>query len=87
MPPTGFEPAIPASERPYTLALDRSAIAIGSSWIAAPQKKIKEMVCANVDWTFKAFQYLCFVALEYFSCKGTFLLQPSDYQYFEYILL
>jgi hypothetical protein len=30
------------------------------------------MACANVDWTFKAFQYLCFVALEHFSCKGTF---------------
>ena len=30
MPPAGFEPAIPAGERPQTLALDRSATGIGS---------------------------------------------------------
>ena len=30
MPPAGFETAIPASGRPQTLALDRSATAIGS---------------------------------------------------------
>jgi len=29
MPPVGFEPAIPASERPETLALDRAATGIG----------------------------------------------------------
>ena len=29
MPPTGFEPAIPASKRPQTLALDRAATGIG----------------------------------------------------------
>jgi hypothetical protein len=29
MPPTGFEPAIPASERPQTHALDRAATGIG----------------------------------------------------------
>jgi hypothetical protein len=31
MPPAGFEPAIPASERPQTHALDRAANGIGSS--------------------------------------------------------
>ena len=30
MPPAGFEPAIPASERPQTHALDRVATGIGS---------------------------------------------------------
>jgi hypothetical protein len=29
MPPAGLEPAIPASERPQTYALDRAAIGIG----------------------------------------------------------
>jgi hypothetical protein len=29
MPPAGFEPAIPASERPQTHALDRAATGIG----------------------------------------------------------
>jgi len=30
MPPAGFEPTIPASERPQTYALDRAATATGS---------------------------------------------------------
>jgi hypothetical protein len=30
MPPVGFEPAIPVSERPQTHALDRAATAIGN---------------------------------------------------------
>jgi hypothetical protein len=29
MPPAGFEPPIPAGNRPQTLALDRSATGIG----------------------------------------------------------
>jgi hypothetical protein len=29
MPPTGFEPAIPASQRPHTHALDRAYIEVG----------------------------------------------------------
>ena len=29
MPPAGFEPAIPACDRPQALALDRSATGIG----------------------------------------------------------
>ena len=32
MPPTGFKPAILASDRPQTLALDRSAIGIGQGF-------------------------------------------------------
>jgi hypothetical protein len=31
MPPVGFEPAIPASARPLTYALDRAATGIGVS--------------------------------------------------------
>jgi hypothetical protein len=34
MPPVGFEPAIPASERPQTHILDRAATGIGSPWLA-----------------------------------------------------
>jgi hypothetical protein len=30
MPPVGFEPAIPVSERPKTHALDRTATGIGT---------------------------------------------------------
>jgi hypothetical protein len=30
MPPVGFEPAIPASERPQTHVVDRAATGIGS---------------------------------------------------------
>jgi hypothetical protein len=33
MPLAGFEPAIPASERPQTHVLDRAAIGIGKSYI------------------------------------------------------
>ena len=32
MPPAGFEPTIPARERPLTNALDRSGTVIGSCW-------------------------------------------------------
>jgi len=31
MPPTEFEPAIPANEKPQTYALDRAAIGFGHS--------------------------------------------------------
>jgi len=33
MPPVGFEPAIPASERPQTYALDRAATGTGEACI------------------------------------------------------
>ena len=33
MPPTGFEPIMPAAERPQTHALDRAATGIGSPYI------------------------------------------------------
>jgi len=36
MPPAGFEPAIPASERPHTQALDRAATVIGNQMITPP---------------------------------------------------
>jgi hypothetical protein len=42
-PPTGFEPAIPASERPQTHALDRAATAIGCRRIYACQ--IDKTIC------------------------------------------
>ena len=40
MPPAGFEPAIPGSDRPQTLALDRSATGIGDSSRSARQQVI-----------------------------------------------
>jgi len=36
MSPAGFEPAIPASERPQTQALDRAASVIGNETITSP---------------------------------------------------
>ena len=36
MPQAGFEPAIPAGDRPQTLALDRSATRIGLSQFCCP---------------------------------------------------
>jgi hypothetical protein len=36
MPPSGFEPAIPASERPQTHALDRAATGIGRKTLYPP---------------------------------------------------
>jgi hypothetical protein len=33
MPPVGFEPAIPASKRPQSHALDRTAAGIGRVWL------------------------------------------------------
>ena len=36
MPPAGFEPAIPASERPYTVVLDRSATGIEFELLQVP---------------------------------------------------
>jgi hypothetical protein len=35
MPPVGFEPTIPASERPQTYSLDRAATAIGHQPVMA----------------------------------------------------
>jgi hypothetical protein len=32
MPPVGFEPTVPGSERPQTHALDGTATGIGKSW-------------------------------------------------------
>jgi hypothetical protein len=39
MPPTAFEPTIPASERPLTLVLDRAATGIGLSIQLSIKKK------------------------------------------------
>jgi hypothetical protein len=36
MTPSEFELEIPASDQPQTLALDRSATAIGRDWIPGP---------------------------------------------------
>ena len=37
-PPTGFEPTIPASERPQTHVLDRAATGIGTRWFTVLEK-------------------------------------------------
>ena len=41
MPAAGFESAIPASDRPQTVALDRSAAGIGTSYIITVIKSSK----------------------------------------------
>jgi hypothetical protein len=45
MPPAGFEPAIPASERQHTQALDRAATGIGG--------------CEDVDWMYLVGAKVC----------------------------
>ena len=45
MPPVGFEPTIPAGERPQTYALDRAATATGSIKVLIKHKKIQ---CRNL---------------------------------------
>jgi len=40
MPPTGFEPTIPANERPQTDAVDRVATVVGT-WSVGPRKLVK----------------------------------------------
>ena len=39
MPPVGFEPAIPASERPQTHALDRAATGTDIKYINDPKTR------------------------------------------------
>ena len=41
MPPAGLEPAIPASKRPQTVALDRSASGVVTAWAMALPLKTK----------------------------------------------
>jgi len=47
MPPAGFEPAIPASQRSQTHAVDRAAIGIGFKETKSPEYAV----------TFSAFHY------------------------------
>ena len=54
MSPAGFEPAIPASERPQTHALDRAAIGIGTVDGDANMKSIIIIIYCN--WVFTRWQ-------------------------------
>ena len=47
MPPAGFEPATPASDRPQTLSLDRSATGIGYHWNLKPATFLLVAQCLN----------------------------------------
>jgi len=49
MPPVGFEPAIPASERPQIHALHRAATRIGSTLDIPPE------IAANKQWNYTRF--------------------------------
>jgi hypothetical protein len=44
MPPVGFEPTIPVSERPKTHALDRTATGIGDKWAYQMLNKMLQSV-------------------------------------------
>ena len=44
MPLAGFEPAIPAGDRPQTLALDRSATGIGHNYLY-DHKPVTDLIC------------------------------------------
>ena len=59
MPPFGFEPAFPASERPQTHALDRAATGIGHICLLVPDVGL---ICSNTD-TFSQEQLLRFFQL------------------------
>jgi hypothetical protein len=48
MPSTGFEPAIPASERPQTYALERAATKTGSDWASSFCNQLYSFVQVNV---------------------------------------
>ena len=47
MPPAGFEPAIPASERPQTYALDRAATGKGRYYYIYPRKYLLALASHN----------------------------------------
>ena len=47
MPPAGFKPAIPTSERPQTHALDRAATGIGIWRFYFPERRNKSGKCNN----------------------------------------
>jgi hypothetical protein len=48
MPPAGFKPAIPAGDRPQTLALDRSATGIGNTAYLLVLKYVKADICITI---------------------------------------
>jgi hypothetical protein len=50
MPPVGFEPAIPASERPQTHALDRTATGIGRF----DPRTVQPVASRYTDWAVAA---------------------------------
>ena len=59
MPPSGFEPAFPASERPQTHVLNRAAIGIGHVFLLV---RDVGLICSNTD-TFNKEQLLRFFQL------------------------
>jgi hypothetical protein len=48
MPPAGFDPAIPASERPQIHALDRAATGIGDREVLGGGEKVHYK--SNTEW-------------------------------------
>jgi hypothetical protein len=74
MPPSGFEPAFPASERPQTHALDRAATGIGHVSLLVPDVGL---MCSNTD-TFSKENLLRFFQLGSmsFGCRLFFLFGP-----------
>jgi hypothetical protein len=56
MPPAGFEPAIPASERPQSHALDRAATGIGHHAFAF--SKYPRNYKKVLHWTYVKWQWL-----------------------------
>ena len=56
MPPAGFEPTIPASERPQTHALDRAATGIGwdrTRTSAVRDRRLTTWAMARPAWSLK----------------------------------
>jgi hypothetical protein len=50
MPPAGFEPAVPASKRPQSLALDSSATQIDLLHIIRVNKETRMKFVSHIHW-------------------------------------
>jgi hypothetical protein len=47
MPPTGFEPTVPAKERPQALSLDSAATGIGQGYSKSTKNQLRHFFFKN----------------------------------------
>ena len=84
MPPVGFEPATPASERPHTHASDRAATVIGEATNETTQNKQKTNILAlnGIRTRDHSNQKAADLRLRTHSQCGRLVLSPISYQRF-----